>query len=137
MLALISTGALAQRYDWQGEGRARYLCGGVGDESMAALQAHRGEAQAELLFTQGGRGAYLADVNVTVNGPGLAQPLTFVAGGPSCLLQLPAGGRYTVAADHGGNTRSQRIVAGGGKRTVFNWPDSTARADAAADIAVE
>ena len=62
---------------WQALGPASYVCGGVSDEGMTAITAHRGSANVELLFTSGSEGAYLAQVEVSVHGSGLKQPIAF------------------------------------------------------------
>lgn len=107
---------------WQAMGAASYVCGGVSDEGMAAITAHRGSANSELLFTSGPEGAYVAQVAVTVHGGGLKQPLSFTSNGPLCLLKLPAGS-YTVEAEYKGRTLKQAIKTDGMlKQTKLNWP---------------
>ncbi|HEY9103027.1 hypothetical protein [Chitinimonas sp.] len=126
LLGLLATTALAlhaQDQEWQTLGDAQYLCGGVGEESMATLQSQRGNATHSLLFVAGARGAYVADVDVSISGKALAQPLQFKADGPICLLKLPKGS-YTLEASHGGLQKTQKL--GNSKQTVLKWPDEPA-----------
>lgn len=112
---------------WQSSGPARYVCGGVSDEGMDALTAHRSTANSELLFTSGPEGAYLAQVAVTISGAGLKQALSFTSNGPLCLLNLPTGS-YTVEAEYKGRSIKQNIKTqntdskGTPKQIKFNWP---------------
>jgi len=107
---------------WQSQGAAQYLCGGVADEGMSAIQSRRSEAGSELLFTSGPEGAYVADVAVTVQGGKLKEMLSFTAGGPVCLLKLPKG-NYIVDASYRGKTVRQSIkVDGPAQQTRFHWP---------------
>ncbi|GAB3258270.1 hypothetical protein [Chitinimonas naiadis] len=122
-LLVITAGTLqAQDKGWQNQDQGQYLCGGVGDESMAIIQAERRNADLSLLFVAGQRGAYVADVDVTISGKGLAQPLQFKADGPTCLLKLPKGS-YTVEASHGDQQRKQKISSPSKKQLVLHWPD--------------
>lgn len=129
LLLFAATTAWAQTAgpQWQSSGPARYVCGGVSDEGMDALAAHRSTANSELLFTSGPEGAYLAQVAVTISGAGLKQALSFTSSGPLCLLNLPAGS-YTVEAEYKGRSLKQNIKTPGTdskgtpKQIKFNWP---------------
>lgn len=129
LLLSVTTAAWAQTPgpQWQSSGPARYVCGGVSDEGMSALTAHRSTANSELLFTSGPEGAYLAQVAVTISGAGLKQALSFTSNGPLCLLDLPAGS-YTVEAEYKGRSLKQNIKTGNAetrgapKQVKFNWP---------------
>lgn len=123
-MLLVTASAWAQTPapQWQSSGAATYVCGGVSDEGMSALTAQRGSANGELLFTSGPKGAYLAQVTVSIHGTHLKQPLHFTSSGPLCLLKLPAGS-YTVEAEYQGHTIKQNIKTDGMlKQTKFNWP---------------
>jgi hypothetical protein len=129
LLFFAATAAWAQTSgpQWQSSGSARYVCGGVSDEGMDAINAHRGKANGELLFTSGPEGAYLAQVAVTISGAGLKQALSFTSNGPLCLLDLPAGS-YTVEAQYKGRSLQQNIktqdieIKGAPRKIKFNWP---------------
>lgn len=106
---------------WQSDGAAQYVCGGVSDEDMSALKTYRSAANGELLFTGGSEGAYLANVDVTIRGKRLSSPLTFMADGPVCLLKLPKGS-YVVDAVYQGVEIKKNIQIGGTRqKTQLRW----------------
>ena len=84
---------------------AAMLCGGVGSDARRALEATQ-SANVELEFFVAQRGAYIANVGVTVTPLKGAEPvIEGTAQGPLCILQLEPG-RYRVAATYNGATRS-------------------------------
>jgi len=89
---------------------ARYRCGGVGSDDSAAIRAQMKEHPLSLLFARPG-GAYLADIEVSIQGPANVEPLNFRANGPVCLVDLPAGS-YTVQATSGGVTKKESVIIG-------------------------
>ena len=95
---------------------SRYRCGGVGSDDSDAIRAQMKEYPLSLLFARPG-GAYLADIDVSIQGPANVQPLNFRANGPVCLIDLPAGS-YTVHATSGGVTKKESIIVGTGPKTV-------------------
>ncbi|MFT4173499.1 MAG: hypothetical protein QM639_13120 [Rhodocyclaceae bacterium] len=108
---------------WQKSGSGEYVCGGISDEGMDALHKQKGQANTELLFTEGAERAWVTDVAVSIKGGGLKEPMQFRANGPSCFLKLPPG-TYTVDANYGGKPRTQTVKVGGAsQRTVFNWQE--------------
>jgi len=112
--------------NWQEHGEAQFACGGVGDENMAALKAMRSEANASLLFTAGTRGAYVADVNLTIQGNNVAQPIALQASGPACLLKLPKG-KYELVAEYKGREMRRQVVIGSKlAQASFRWPENDA-----------
>lgn len=127
LLAATAAGAQVPLPKWQTIGTAQYqyVCGGVSAEGMDEMQALRGGAAAELLFTRGPDGAFLADVAITITGGGLKNPLLFISDGPLCLLNL-AKGSYTVDANYAGKSLKQPLKIDGGARQQlkFNWPSS-------------
>ena len=90
--------------------------GGVGADDSDAIRAQMKEHPLSLLFARPG-GAYLADIEVTIQGPAEMQPLNFRANGPVCLIDLPAG-NYTVHATSGGVTKKEIVIVGTGPKTV-------------------
>ena len=95
----------------------RHRCGGIGSDESIAMRAQMKEHPLSLLFAQPG-GAYLADVDVTIQGAQSVPALSFRAGGPVCLVDLPAGS-YTVQASSGGVTRKQQVtISAGAPKTV-------------------
>lgn len=126
LLATAGVLACAQDLRWQTDNQVQYLCGGVGDESMEALQAERSAANLSLLFAASERGAYVADVAVTISGNGMSTPVQFTAGGPICLLKMAAG-KYKIAATWEGKEQVQNLVVGHNtRRAVFKWRNATA-----------
>lgn len=98
------------------QGAARYVCGGIGSDESTAMRAAMKEHPLSLLFARAS-GDYLADVSVEVrNGQG-DRVLFLQAGGPVCLIDLPAG-RYTVRAAHGEAEKQQAVTIDGSPRTV-------------------
>lgn len=126
-LLLAATAATAQVPvpKWQTMGTAQYVCGGVSAEGMDEIKALRNEAAAELLFTSGPEGAFLADVAITVTGGGLKEPLLFISDGPLCLLKL-AKGSYTVDANYRAQSLKRPLKVDGGARQQlkFSWPSN-------------
>lgn len=106
---------------WRQLGTAHYVCGGVSEENMARVKSMSDQADVELLFTTGPKGAYLADVTVTIRSDALGSVM-FVADGPLCLLQLPKG-PHTVSAEYRGHKLKQTVDVGEGlAHAKFNWP---------------
>ncbi|SFN30721.1 hypothetical protein [Variovorax sp. OV329] len=95
---------------------ARHRCGGVGSDESTAMRAQMKEHPLSLLFAASG-GAYLADVDVAIQGPSAVQPLMFRANGPVCLVDLPAGS-YTVVATSGGVSKKESVTLGAGSKTL-------------------
>ncbi|MDE2598754.1 MAG: hypothetical protein KGL40_03920 [Rhodocyclaceae bacterium] len=127
LLAATTAGAQIPPPKWQAitVTQAQYVCGGVSAEGMDEIKALRNDAVAELLFTSGPDGAFLADVAITINGGDLKDPLLFITDGPICLLKL-AKGSYTVDANYRGKSLKQQLKIDGGARQQlkFNWPSS-------------
>lgn len=77
-VALTTAGSLSSAATFTDEGEVRRACGGVGVEDRAEMRALRIKANLELLFVQGKRGGYAADVSVRIAGAG-RPPFTFPA----------------------------------------------------------
>jgi len=116
-LAALPLGAAAQQLAMQDSGGVRWVCGGVGGEERERLAALAPEANLSLLFVAGKRGAYLADVAVSLYDAGSKTPrLEIRADGPMCLLHAAAG-RYRIEASFNGAKRSaDATVAADAKR---------------------
>lgn len=71
-----------------------------------------------LLFARAD-GAYEAsiDVRITPQGGGSGQAMAFKAGGPVCLLQLPAGS-YQVQVQGAGQSHSRTVKVGGAPQSL-------------------
>jgi hypothetical protein len=118
--ALMQRGALAQTSTalpaMKGSGEARWVCGGIGSDESQAMRAAMKSHPLSLLFARSD-GAYLADVEVTIQDASGAAKLALRANGPVCLVELPAG-KYTIAATSEGATKSQSVTIGGAPKTA-------------------
>ncbi|RZI63910.1 carboxypeptidase regulatory-like domain-containing protein [Variovorax guangxiensis] len=108
--------ALAQVPPMQGEGAARYACGGIGSDESTAMRAAMKSHPLSLLFARPD-GGYLADVAVKLTDASGASALSLRAGGPVCLIDLPAG-NYTVEATSEGVSKRQTVSIGSTPRTL-------------------
>lgn len=108
--------AHAQMPPMRVEGAGSYVCGGIGTDESIALRAAMKDHPLSLLFARAD-GAYLADVSVVIQRAGEAPALSLRAGGPVCLVDLPAG-RYTVEATAGGVSKRQDVTLGGAPRSA-------------------
>jgi len=87
---------------------AAMMCGGVGSDSRRAIEGSQANVELEMFVAP--RGAYVANVGVTVTPLKSKEPiLEGTANGPLCLLQLEPG-RYRVEATYNGATRSATAV---------------------------
>jgi len=100
---------------------SRFRCGGIGSDESTAMRAQMKDHPLSLLFAASG-GAYLADIDVSIQGAAGVEPLNFRANGPVCLVDLPAG-NYTVQASSGGVTKKESVIVGlaGGKTVDFRF----------------
>jgi len=96
---------------WQRLGDDAYLCGGVGKEEMQSIEAEKPHARLAVLLSTGISGEFISDATLGIGGDQLDTPLLIPSTGPLCLFKLRPG-RYTVTAEHGGETRSRDIELG-------------------------
>ena len=85
-------------------------CGGIGSDESTRFRAEMKDHPLSLLFARPD-GDYLADVQVNLADNAGKTLLDWKAGGPVCLVDLPAG-RYTVTARSGGTTREHQVTVG-------------------------
>lgn len=95
-----------------------YVCGGVAADEQAQLNSEARNYDMGLLFTQGGRGEYLSDVNVKLmrNGQQVAE---FTSTGPRCLIKGPRAS-YQVVATYDG-TSKRTTLSPGEKNVQLRW----------------
>ncbi|KAI3592163.1 hypothetical protein D9X30_2837 [Cupriavidus sp. U2] len=95
-----------------------YVCGGVAADEQAEMRSEASQYDMGLLFTQGGRGEYLSDVNVKLmrNGQQVAE---FTATGPRCLIKGPRAAYQVVATYEG--TSKRTTVSPGEKNVQMRW----------------
>ena len=82
-------------------------CGGVGSDERHAMEANAERANLALEIFVSPGGEYLADVDVTLRGPGDA--LSVHTEGPICYVRV-APGRYRIEATFEGITRSAQVT---------------------------
>lgn len=89
---------------------APFACGGITEEERRALPTLVPDANVELLFVSGKRGAYLAGVQWRVLDRA-NEPLAYgTAEGPQCLLRLPPG-PLRIEARVGNEMKTAKAVA--------------------------
>ncbi|SDP31066.1 hypothetical protein SAMN04488595_10736 [Ralstonia sp. 25mfcol4.1] len=95
-----------------------YVCGGVAADEQAEMRSEASQYDMGLLFTQGGRGEYLSDVNVKLmrNGQQVAE---FTSTGPRCLIKGPRASYQVVATYEG--TSKRTTVSPGEKNVQMRW----------------
>lgn len=95
-----------------------YVCGGVAADEQAELRSEASQYDMGLLFTQGGRGEYLSDVNVKLmrNGQQVAE---FTSTGPRCLIKGPRASYQVVATYEGMSKRT--TLSPGEKNVQMRW----------------
>lgn len=91
-------------------GPISYVCGGIAADEQLALAAQQKNFSMGVLFTQGERGEYLADVAVRVMREG-HEVASFTASGPKCLIKAPQGS-YNIEATYKGQVRSVTVSTG-------------------------
>lgn len=98
-------------------GALRYQCGGIGSDESEAMRAAMKSHPLSLLFARAD-GAYEANVQVRISPQGgQGEAMAFTAGGPVCLLQLPAG-NYRVQVQGAGQSHSRDVQVGGAPRSL-------------------
>lgn len=102
-----------------------YLSGGVGHDEALAMKAEAKHYPLSMVFSEGKRGEYLANVDVTIRNSLGKILLTTVSDGPIMLLKLPAG-EYKVAATANGKTLHRSVIVGhkGDMALSLNWPQA-------------
>ncbi|WP_420997203.1 hypothetical protein ACKI2N_011240 [Cupriavidus sp. 30B13] len=91
-------------------GPVSYICGGIATDEQQQLAAQQKNFNMGVLFTQGERGEYLADVAVRVMREG-HEVASFTAGGPKCLIKAPQGS-YNIEATYKGQAKSVNVSTG-------------------------
>lgn len=98
-----------------------YACGGVSAEERRALPSQVPDANLELLFVSGKRGAYAAGAQWRVFDRANEPIAHGDSDGPQCLMRVPAG-PVRVEATLGGETRTARGTVGAKRtRLVFTF----------------
>ncbi|EAP70644.1 Hypothetical Protein RRSL_00137 [Ralstonia solanacearum UW551] len=119
---LLSAGAsvaLADNLTPKTAGQISYVCGGVAQDEQDALNAEARHYNLSLLFTQGPRGEYLADVDVQLTRHG-KEIASFRADGPRCLIKAPPAS-YNVIATYEGATKRATVQTGRTRNVQLRW----------------
>ena len=110
--------ALSQAAEMHHAGAVSYVCGGVGEDALRALQAMAPRFNLGFWMVEGPRGAYLADVLIRITHQGRTVA-AFTADGPLCLVRAPAG-QYSIDGRY--KQQQRRItVHTGNKNAYLRW----------------
>ena len=103
--------------------QANFVCGGVGVDEQQSMKSAANQHDMMLTFAVS-NGAYLADVDVQIKSPQGAVVLSAKCSGPIMLVDLPAGGSWSVTASSKGEVRQKTLTAGAGHhaQATFIWP---------------
>ena len=103
--------------------QAKFISGGVGEDSDARMQALTKDYNLRLLFAAKD-GHYLADVAVKITNERGVKVLDAVSDGPWLLASL-APGKYQITATYNGKpvTRSTTIAPTGRREVFFRWEE--------------
>lgn len=119
MLSAGSRIALADDLAPKTAGPISYVCGGVAEDEQQALNAEARNYNLSLLFTQGPRGEYLADVDVQLTRHG-KEVASFRADGPRCLIKAPPAS-YNVVATYQGTTKRATVHTDSTGNVQLRW----------------
>ncbi|PKO91888.1 MAG: hypothetical protein CVU15_09865 [Betaproteobacteria bacterium HGW-Betaproteobacteria-1] len=100
-----------------------FVSGGIGYCESQAMQSASKEYPLELVFVQKTASGenYLANIPLQITDTKGNLVLDTVTKGPYLLARMPAG-RYTIAANHNGEIKTQRVtLAKKHQRLVFAW----------------
>jgi hypothetical protein len=110
--------AISQAAQVHHAGELSYVCGGVGEDDLKALQAMAPQFNLGFWMVEGPRGAYLADVPIRISQQGKTLA-SFTADGPLCYVQAPKGS-YTIEGTHRGQTHKITVQTGN-KNAYLRW----------------
>lgn len=116
--------ALAQAALLAAAQEAKFVCGGVGQESQERMKAEAARHDLMLTFSRPD-GAYVADVDVDITSGGKSV-LQARCGGPLMAVDVGAQGRYEIRAAHEGKEQRKSVTIGAQRpaRLSFVWPGS-------------
>jgi hypothetical protein len=90
-------------------GKVRYISGGIADSGMKAIDAEENNYNLKMLFVSKDKGAYLANVGVTITDSKGGTLLQATTKGPVLLAKIPPG-KYTVTAKASGGSSLNRMI---------------------------
>ncbi|MDD4885797.1 MAG: hypothetical protein PHO64_02610 [Thiomonas sp.] len=118
LAACLLNPALSQAAQVHHAGNLSYVCGGVGEGNLKALQAQAPQFNLGFWMVEGPRGAYLADVPIRIRHQGKTVA-AFTADGPLCFVQAPKGS-YTIEGTHKQQQRKITLHTGN-KNAYLRW----------------
>jgi len=97
-----------------------YATGGVGDTEQSYIESHFGDYSFKLV--NAGNGAYVSEVNVTLENEQGETVLETTTNGPWLVVDLPAG-RYRLTASFKDQRQSDEVVVtkAASRRLVLRW----------------
>ncbi len=109
------------------QGSITYVTGGIGLDESTALRQEQKNYPLSLLFAEGKRGAYVANVHVIVKGAGGKVLVDSPSSGPIMLIRLPPG-EYRVSAQLRGEEKQAavKVPDKGTASYTFSWPSQDA-----------
>ncbi len=119
LLSAGASSAFGNNLTPQTAGQISYVCGGIAEDEQQALNAEARNYNLSLLFTQGPRGEYLADVDVQITRHG-KEVASFRADGPRCLIKAPPAS-YNVIATYQGETKRTTVQTGSTRNVQLRW----------------
>jgi len=107
------------------EGAITYLSGGIGQDEAAAMKQAERDYPLSMIFTEGKRNEYLADVQVSIKDHTGKTVLQAPSNGPIMLVKLPHG-QYQVTAQVNGKAlhRTAKVADKGDTHLWFMWPSA-------------
>lgn len=105
-------------------GDTSYINGGFGDDEIDYMRQNAPKYSLRMEFSEGGKGAFVADVNLAIADPKGRTIFALPSAGPLTDVMLPPG-TYKVSASYEGKTETQEVAIGGpggqGKDISFSW----------------
>jgi enoyl-CoA hydratase/carnithine racemase len=103
-------------------GDVRYVTGGISDGDVQRTQELARNMNLQMVFAQMGSGAYLADVDVTLQDARGREVLRLEGADPLLFARVPPG-RYTVRAELEGQPleRTVQVPASGREVVYLHW----------------
>lgn len=101
--------------------QAKYLNGGIGQDSEDTMRAEAHNWPLRMTFSEHKDGAFVADVKLSVENGAGQQVLQLADAGPMTYVQVPQG-KYRITADYKGKQLVREVdVTRAGVSANFNW----------------
>ncbi len=121
-LLLVATLYAATPLTYADDTTSNFVNGGIGEEEQAMMHNIANEYPLHIEFSKSERGAFLADIPVTIKDSHGKVVFELPNAGPMLYVRLPRG-TYTVNAVYDGETQSGKATLDGrhNKRVVLHW----------------